>query len=638
MTPKTDANPLDVTFDQFREKWLSDFKKGDMSSLEKGRQFALKLVSEWLEVDADDDDLLTLDGSGDGGIDIAHLQRSQINDDDSQDGDVWRLIQSKYGTAFQGRDTIFKEGQKVIQTLTRGKAGLSDSSRQFLQKLNNFRKQASPERDRIILVFATVLPLSEDERQALEDIRVLGRERIGSLFDVEDVSIDTIWKNLHPESNPTSFTVKGNFVGPADNNSDLLVGVIPLTDLYQFMEEYRKNTHSLDRLYEKNVRQFLGDKGPINKRIKLTLKNTPELFSLYNNGITVVVSDFKINSLNNSCELTNPYVVNGCQTTKTIWNVMDAQLNAGGTGKPSPELSEWRGRLKRGMVVTKIVKASDQANIENITRYTNSQTAIRGQDLLALNPFFENWHEQMDQRYNIFLEIQRGGWNSQCAFQDKHPDLKQYTEHAYAFDLIKVYGAGWLSQPGTAYQGSKAFLPGASLFKEITESEPIDADDLHAAYHLQQQAKKYKFGKGKNVKPSHKLSKFFYYFVTIDLLRAILKHKGHPDTPHNITKAFNTLVKSNQQALETLLNAADLVVDEYLSEESETSAYKEPSYEDNPNIWLKSAFLGKDRQKTPELDKLLAMHKSLIGRGYGGHPSPRDMISEALTTAFGQPA
>ncbi len=638
MTPKTEANPLDVTFDQFCEKWLSEFKEGDMSSLEKGRQFALKLVSEWLEVDPDDDDLFMLDGSGDGGIDIAHLHRSQINDDNSQDGDVWRLIQSKYGTAFQGRDTIFKEGQKVIQTLTRGKAGLSDNSRQFLQKLNNFRKQASPDRDRIILVFATVIPMSEDERQALEDIRILGRERIGALFDVEDVSIDTIWANLHPASNPTSFTVKGNFVEPTDSESDLLVGVIPLTDLYQFMEEYRKSTHNLDRLYEKNVRQFLGDRGPINKRIKETLEKTPELFSLYNNGITVVVSDFTINSLNNSCELTNPYVVNGCQTTKTIWNVLDVLLNAGGTGKPSPELSEWRDRVKQGMVVTKIVKASDQANIENITRYTNSQTAIRGQDLLALSPFFENWHEQMDQRYNIFLEIQRGGWSSQWAFQDKHPESKQFTEHAYAFDLMKVYGAGWLSQPGTAYQGSKAFLPGASLFKEITESEPIGADDLHAAYHLQQQAKKYKFGKGKNVKPSHKLSKFFYYFVTIDLLRAILKHKGHQGTPHNITKAFNTLVKSNQEALETLLNAADLVVDEYLSEGSETSAYKEPSYEDNPNIWLKSAFLGKDLQKTPELDKLLTMHKSLIGRSYGGHPSPRDMISEALITAFGQPA
>ena len=202
MTPKAESNQHDVTFDQFCEEWLSEFREGDMSSFEKGRDFALKLVSEWLEVDPDDVDFVLLDGSGDGGIDIAHLRRSEIDDDNSQDGDIWRLIQSKYGTAFQGRDTIFKEGQKVIQTLTRSKAGLSGTSRQFLQKLNTFIKQASPERDRIILVFATQYPLSEADREALEDIRVLGRKRIGPLFDVEDVSLKNIWANLDDTSQP----------------------------------------------------------------------------------------------------------------------------------------------------------------------------------------------------------------------------------------------------------------------------------------------------------------------------------------------------------------------------------------------------------------------------------------------------
>ena len=54
---------------------------------------------------------------------------------------------------------------------------------------------------------------------------------------------------------------------------------------------YRGKTGILDQLYEKNVRQFLGSRRKTNRRIADTLRENPELFGLYNNGITIVVSD-----------------------------------------------------------------------------------------------------------------------------------------------------------------------------------------------------------------------------------------------------------------------------------------------------------------------------------------------------------
>ncbi|MDE2704825.1 MAG: hypothetical protein OXI35_07125, partial [Gemmatimonadota bacterium] len=85
--PDTNAdqqNQDDVTFEEFCEEWLREFTESDLSPFEKGQKFAFKLVSQWLNVTDDDEDLVLCDGSGDGGIDIAYLRRADI-DDSEQD-------------------------------------------------------------------------------------------------------------------------------------------------------------------------------------------------------------------------------------------------------------------------------------------------------------------------------------------------------------------------------------------------------------------------------------------------------------------------------------------------------------------------------------------------------------------------
>ncbi len=57
----------------------------------------------------------------------------------------------------------------------------------------------------------------------------------------------------------------------------------------------------------------------------------------------------------------------------------------------------------------------------------------------------------MSDRYDIYLETQRGGWDSQRARQKQQPNIKQFTHSANAFDLLKVYGAGWFGEAGTAF-------------------------------------------------------------------------------------------------------------------------------------------------------------------------------------------
>jgi hypothetical protein len=212
--------------------------------------------------------LVYCDGSGNGGIDIAYLDRGDESEEssDSVAGHTWYLVQSKFGSAFQGNVTLLTEGQKLIETLDGRRHSLSSLAEGLLERLTNFRKQASKV-DRIVLVLATVDPLFEGEQRCLNDVQSIGRERLGAVFRVDCVSVATIFERAKEDeqlraSQARRFTIEGSLVPCSDN---LLVGSIPLMDLYNFLKAYRDRTQDLDGLYEKNVRRFLGARGKVNK-------------------------------------------------------------------------------------------------------------------------------------------------------------------------------------------------------------------------------------------------------------------------------------------------------------------------------------------------------------------------------------
>ena len=611
-----------------------EFKSADLSPFEKGQQFAYKLITQWLDVAEGDDDLILLDGAGDGGIDIAYLQRPDLDEGEQEEspeeGHTWYLVQSKYGSSFKGYATIVSEGQKAISTISGDNRRISHQTRQFVERISNFRKSASV-LDRMILVFATDMPIPEADRRALEAVRSFGIDQFGTIFDVEAMSLSTIWENRPPDDLSTMrLTIKGSFA-ETDLESGLRIGAIPLTDLYDFLKEYDMRSGNLDQLYEKNVRQFLGGRKKINKGIANTLRENPENFGLYNNGITIVASE--LTSEPEQLVLRDPYVVNGCQTTKTIWAVLRERLDSGGTGGNSQN-DEWQERARKGVVLAKIVK-SDHAQISNITRYTNSQNAVREQDFLTLENEFQSWSSAMVDRYGIFLEIQRGGWDARRAYQKRYlSSSHQFKEFANAFELIKVYGAGWLRWPGQAFGRSTPFLPGGFVFKHVTETEKIGVDDLFAAYRLQKSAEEFNFGRGFAVLPSRRLTRYLYYFVVLELLRDVLIRGNISHSGSNMTKAFLELQEDEHyEALQLLLNGAIEVVDEYLNDASEDSVFKEAHFAGNLNGWLKSERLGRNEEGTYRLNTLLATHKAIFGRAGGGYPSPRSLVINSIGNA-----
>jgi AIPR protein. len=625
-------NPSSATFDDFKEEWLSSITERELTAVAKGNRFARKLLSQWLDFEEESLDVTFCDGGGDGGIDVAYLEPGDIDEEGNQQGNTWYLVQSKYGSAFAGTGTLLTESQKLIDTIDGKRERVSSLTDGVLQRLREFRRNAAEGRDRIVLVFATVDPLNEAETRAMADVRAVGRDRLGGLFDVEPISVMTIFQRLEEAIQTVhrnTLPITANLV---QSGEGLLVGSMKIANLYQFLKDYRNLTHDLDMIYEKNVRRFLGMKRKVNKGIAETLMSTPERFGLYNNGITIVVEDFKLLELD-KYQLTEPYIVNGCQTTRTIWEVLRSKLDSGATGT-SPGLEAWKQQLGRAIVVAKIVKVGSQGEqlLTETTRYTNSQNAVSPRDFIALEKGFRGWARELATNYQMFLEVQRGGWESQKLLQKTRLKGEQFEQWANAFDLLKIYGAAWLGEPGLAFGKNPPFAPGGSIYRRIMQSETFGALDLYAAFLLSKTANKVKFGRGAEISTRGQ-TRFLFLFALTELLKECMLSANMDRTLDTLTRAVIAVFGANSEdAVESLVRSALNVVDDYLSQDHEDSVFNEPRFNGDLNAFLKSETLGKGKEQTPKLENLLALNRLAMRRKFHDAPSDRDLVVRALTS------
>jgi hypothetical protein len=74
------------------------------------------------------------------------------------------------------------------------------------------------------------------------------------------------------------------------------------------------------RLFARNIRGFLGLKTSVNKDMATTLREEPERFFYYNNGITIVCDEAERKSSHGKdiLQVGNPQIINGQQTTRTL--------------------------------------------------------------------------------------------------------------------------------------------------------------------------------------------------------------------------------------------------------------------------------------------------------------------------------
>ena len=623
-----------MSYDEFKKVWLEEIIEGNPSTVELGNRFARKILGNWLDFNAETEDVIFCDGAGDGGIDAAFLVMGDILEDGSSEGNTWYLVQSKHGSAFSGADTILVEGQKVIETLRGNRDNLSSLGEAVSNRIRNFIINKGPN-DKLHLIYATHDPLSESEKRATEDVRTIGRTHLGDLFDADAISIQTIYNRLvEMQSNIERINIvfEANLV---PSGEDLWVGSISLLDLYLFLKSYKKNTGDLDQLYEKNVRKYLGGGRVVNRGIANTLKTNPEKFGLFNNGITIVAEDVVVTD---KYLLVEPYIVNGCQTTKTIWQVLVEKLDTGAS-QLTPETAHWKERLTNGVVIVKVVKVGTDGEdqLTDITRFTNSQNSVSRQDFIALESNFRNLANTFASKYKIYLEIHRGGWESQKLLQKQSLNPSKYIDHVNAFDMLKIYGAAWLSEPGIAYGKNPPFAPGGTIFKRIMDSNSFGPEEIYACYLLQRAANQIKFGRGAE-KPSRGQTRYLFYYVLTDLIKDVLiganKQHGLKDLTQAVVDIFDGDSETSNRIIQIALN----VIDNYLADGKPDSLFTEPEFlrTKDLNNFLKWDKLGKGREYTPKFEQMLFANKYLMSQSLGNDKSVTEKLLERITSRIGE--
>jgi hypothetical protein len=165
---------------------------------------------------------------------------------------------------------------------------------------------------------------------------------------------------------------------PGENDYDYALTAIPAEALRLLYEQFGA------RLLEANVRSFLSVKGKgVNAGIQNTLRTAPDRFMAYNNGIVIVADEMElaniaVNGSTGILWLKGLQIVNGGQTTASIYF----------TKKKFPETDLSHARVPAKIIVMRADDSiKEEALVSDISRYANSQNAVRQSDLSANKPF-----------------------------------------------------------------------------------------------------------------------------------------------------------------------------------------------------------------------------------------------------------
>lgn len=115
-------------------------------------------------------------------------------------------------------------------------------------------------------------------------------------------------------------------VNKEEGKTNSIIALIPLTQFYEFIT-YGEEGQINDRLFESNIRDYKG-RSNVNKNIIETLINPNEIdFWWLNNGITVTVEDIEESKSANKIKIVNPQIVNGLQTSYSIYNFFSENID-----------------------------------------------------------------------------------------------------------------------------------------------------------------------------------------------------------------------------------------------------------------------------------------------------------------------
>ena len=424
------------------------------TSVEKGERFLVWAITRIVDAGKDEIEKQITDGPGDMGIDT--WIKPQIASDN---GGTIQLFQSKFGQSHDEKE-ILKFVKEVEKFLT---CKLEDIPRDDMRRLRVMidNEHLEPE---LYYITDQKIKLKYSSPKDIQKVKVIGFDQI----------VDKLWADIEgiPEDITETIQIEDCF-----ERNDCLVGAISL-------KEFRKFVNRTQRyIYESNIRKYL-QKTKINKGLRKTLENASDSVFQYNNGVTIVVKDYKKNG--NEITLTEPQIVNGAQTSQTIYEILPLITNA------------------IGEILVTVIRETSKAARDSITQYRNSQNAVKGKDLITLSSYHKMIGAQLKQSVGYFYERQAGSWkfleNRGQADFGGHDVFKQYLPSVHencipAPVAIQAMVAGMFQDPTKPYSSQASFMPNGAKYPDIFNSQlPEDYRVLLYPYLVKCYGEKLEYG------------------------------------------------------------------------------------------------------------------------------------------------
>lgn len=210
-------------------------------------------------------------------------------------------------------------------------------------------------------------------------------------------------------------------------------------------------------IFDDNVRDYQGD-STINTEIKYTVQNEAEKFVLLNNGITVVCSG--ITDANRKIKISNPQVVNGCQTCCVLYYSSCCGVN-----------------LDNTFVVAKFISTDDDEIVNNIVKGTNRQNIVY-EEAFAITTEF---HKSLEK---YFSSVEIGGEKIYYERRSKQYESSQSITPLQKVNfraLIQSTVAIFLNRPEEAHRHESTLL---NMYKNVLFKDGQSYCFYHVAAYL----------------------------------------------------------------------------------------------------------------------------------------------------------
>ncbi|MFH6992079.1 AIPR family protein [Flavobacterium sp. FlaQc-48] len=260
------------------------------------------------------------------------------------------------------------------------------------------------------------------------------------------------------------------------------LAILPGEVLSKLYKEYS------NELLESNVRAFLGQTGKFNKGIRDTIREKPQMFLPYNNGITATAENVETTVNDNQLYLTKLLdfqIVNGGQTTASLFHTQKKFKDV--------DLSNVFVQMK-----LTVIKDVEQKNIEvpNIARYANSQNKVSELDLSSNNPYFVQIESLSRKKYVVdpenrnlstlwYFERVNGQYKEslnklttppqQRKFKEQHPTNQKFVKS----DVAKFINI-WELEPHYVSQGAqKNFIHYTKKINELVKKNKLPGENFY---------------------------------------------------------------------------------------------------------------------------------------------------------------